>query len=180
MTDIEIALTEWKALEIVDTWDLPADHPAYLAKCAAYARYMALALVDTRKAPETPLLPAVCPSGRIAGVIGYVCRDYGYIRVEGEDDVKFFPRHVLGIRQGAVLMRGDKVTFTRGMANNAIDVVLSDLAASVEVYNVKCAQRPATPRVRRGRATDGGGFQFTENADELVKARERVAKLRGE
>ena len=56
--EIITARDAWIQAEQIDTWDLPADHPAYLAKCAAFERYMALALADTRKSPETPLLSA--------------------------------------------------------------------------------------------------------------------------
>jgi len=174
---IEDAKRAWMQAEMIDTWDKPADHPDYIAKCEAYERYMALSIMPAPKTPETPLLMAgggTPEAGRVSGVIGYICRDYGYISVEGEDDVKFLPRHVFG----RVPMKGDKVTFTRGLTGGAIDVVLEGAVTSREAYSAKIAQRPSLPRVRRGRANFGEGFQFTESKDELQAARERVAKLR--
>ncbi len=186
----ETLFERYKALDaLAIDLDTAISEPLYTLRTQAYCDYLrsdpyfdwsAYILMQFGPAfAQLPLLPATCPrkeAGRKSGVISFVCASYGYIRVTGEDDVKFYPRHVFG----RVPMKGDAVTFTPGIAGNAIDVVLEGAVTSREAYSAKRAQRPAMASQRRGRATDGGGFTFTENADELAKAREIVRKLRGE
>ena len=195
MTTRADLFARYKALDALATdYDTALSEPLYTLRMTAYCDYLLSdpyfdwsEMIRQNYGPQfarLPLLPAVCPSpekeqGRESGVIVYVSRDYGYIQVDGaeetgERNTKFYTRHVFG----NVPMKGDKVTFTRGISGNALDVVLSDAATSREAYSAKMAQRPATAPARRGRASDGGGFQFTENTEELARAREAVRKLR--
>ena len=190
MTTRADLFARYKALDALAVdLDTALSEPLYTLRMTAYCDYLLsdpyfdwTEMITRNYGPQfarLPLLPASCPipekeQGRESGVIGYMCASYGYIRVEGMDDVKFFPRHVFG----RFPMKGDKVTFTRGISGNALDVVLSDAATSEQAYSMKMAQRPAMASVRRGRAHFNEGFQFTENAEELGQAREAVRKLR--
>ena len=190
MTTRADLFARYKALDALATdYDTALSEPLYTLRMTAYCDYLLSdpyfdwsEMIRQNYGPQfarLPLLPAVCPSpekeqGRESGVIGYVNRGYGYISVAGEDDVKFYTRHVFG----NVPMKGDKVTFTRGVSGNAIDVVLEDAATSREAYSAKIAARPAMAPARRGRANFNEGFKPTENTEELAKAREAVRKLR--
>jgi hypothetical protein len=188
MTTRETLFARYKTLDALVTADNAFSEPLYTLRMTAWCDYLLAdpyfdwsAFILFQYGPtfaQLPLLPATCPvkeTGRIQGVIGFVCASYGYIRVEGGDDVKFYPRHVFG----RVPMKGDLVTFERGIAGNALNVVLEGAQTSREAYSAKMAQRPAVASVRRGRANFGEGFKFTENLEELKAARGTVRKLGG-
>lgn len=188
MTTRADLFARYKALDALAVdLDTALSEPLYTLRTMAWCEYLRSdpaanweEIILAQFGPQfarMPLLPATCPRRgpeRVSGVISYVSRDYGYISVEGEDDYGFFLRHLFG----RIPMKGDKVTFTRGIAGNAIDVVLSDAVTSREAYSAKMAVRPALPRVRRGRANFNEGFQFTHNEESEREAREAVRKLR--
>ncbi len=56
--EIEQARETWFALARVDTWNLPAGDPLWIAKCEAKAAYERLAFARDTQTPPMPLLGA--------------------------------------------------------------------------------------------------------------------------
>lgn len=140
---------------------------------------------STEAIVTAPVIEAVDVVSRKAGVVSHwhYLGQWGYLRIDGQDEgIRMTRKNILGMGENNIrLMCGDKVEFTLSRGNTAMNVVMTDVAASREAYTAKMAQRrPATPLARRAARSDwqqSGQATFKTDAAELANARAIVEAL---